>query len=156
MWKSWLACVLGAVTIAGLCGVGEGTAQAQQVCDPASFGGGEVCFYSGPLLTGHEYDISVPLGQQLLTTDGGCVDLPSGYRLGGSATDNSADTVYVFAVSCPDTKPLTRPVSVVVPRTSGNLVPGTGSGARTAIRSVRLCGPGLALDPDALTCAYLR
>lgn len=157
MRKSWFAGVLGAVTIAGLCGVGVGTAQAQQVCDATSFGGGEACLYSGPFLTGREFDLSIPVGQQLpVPSDGGCVDLPSGFSTAGSATNATADTVYVFAVSCPDSRPLTRPVSVVVPHHSGNLAPGAGSAARVQIRSVRLCGPGLALDPVALTCAYLR
>lgn len=135
--------------------VGTGTADAQQVCDAASLGGGEVCLYSGPFLTGHEFDVSVPLGEQLpVPGDGACLDLPSGYGTDGSATNNSADTLYLFPVSCPDSRPGTRPVAIVVPHHSGNL--SRHPRAREDIRSVRMCGPGLAIDPIALTCAYLR
>jgi hypothetical protein len=145
-----------AVAVGGaLVTVGTGTADAQQVCDAASLGGGEACLYSGPFLTGHEFDVSVPLGRQLpVPSDGTCVDLPSGYGTDGSATNNSADTLYLFPASCPDARPGTRPVAVVVPHHSGNL--SRHPGAREDVRSVRMCGPGLAIDPIALTCAYLR
>lgn len=157
MRKSWVSLVLGALTVGGWSAAGVGTAAAQQVCAAASLGGGEVCLYSGPFLTGREFDISVPLGQQLpVPTDGDCVDLPSGFDLTGSVTNTSSDTLYVFGATCPDSRPATRPVTVVVPHHTGNLVPGAGTRARTPIRSVRSCGPGLALDPVALRCAYLR
>ncbi|HEX5116577.1 MAG TPA: hypothetical protein VFW65_15380 [Pseudonocardiaceae bacterium] len=141
----------------GLLVTGAGTAGAQQVCDASSLAGGEACFYSGPFLTGREFDLSVPLGQQLpVPGDGGCVDLPSGFGTYGSATNTSADTLYAFTTTCPDTRPGTRVVTVVPPRHTGNLAPSTGPWARQGIRSVRMCGPGLAIDPVALTCAYLR
>jgi hypothetical protein len=141
--------------VAGPILIGTGTAVAQQVCDSSSLGGGEACFYSGPFLTGREFDLGVPLGQQLpVPSDGGCVDLPSGFATNGSATNTSADTLYAFPTTCPDTRPGTHPVAVVPPQHTGNLAPGTLE--YTDIRSVRLCGPGLAIDPVALTCAYLR
>lgn len=143
--------------VAGLLVTGAGTAGAQQVCDAASVAGGEACFYSGPFLTGREFDLSVPLGQQLpVPSDGGCVDLPSGFGTYGSVTNTSADTLYAFATTCPDARPGTRPVAVVPAHHTGNLAPSTGPWARADIRSVRMCGPGLAIDPIALTCAYLR
>jgi hypothetical protein len=155
--KSWVSLLLGALTVGGSLAAGAGTAAAQQVCDATSLGGGEVCLYSGPFLTGREFDVGVPLGRQLpVPTDGGCVDLPSGFDLRGSVTNTSSDTLYVFGATCPDSRPTTRPVTVVLPHHTGNLVPGDRTWARTPIRSIRLCGPGLALDPIALTCAYLR
>ncbi|HEX3650290.1 MAG TPA: hypothetical protein VHV49_17825 [Pseudonocardiaceae bacterium] len=141
--------------VAGLLVTGAGTAGAQQVCDASSVAGGEACFYSGPFRTGREFDLSVPLGQQLpVPSDGSCVDLPSGFGTYGSATNASADTLYAFPTTCPDSRPGTRPVAVVPPHHTGNLVPSTGPYAD--VRSVRMCGPGLAIDPIALTCAYLR
>jgi hypothetical protein len=146
-----------AATVTGLLVTGTGTAGAQQVCDASSFGGAEACLYSGQYLTGREFDISVPAAQQLpVPTDGGCVDLPSGFGVDGSMTNTSADTLYVFTTTCPDSRPATRPAAVVVPHHSGNLWSATVVPAHTAIRSVRMCGPGLAIDPVALTCAYLR
>jgi hypothetical protein len=150
---------LAAVTaaVAGLIATGAGTATAQQVCDASSLAGGEACFYSGQFLTGREFDLSIPLGDQLpVPTDGGCVDVPSGFDVNGSVTNSSADTLYVFAASCPDSRPGTRPVTVVVPHHSGTMHPITGLWAHDSIRSVRMCGPGLAMDPFALTCAYLH
>ncbi|HEX5400808.1 MAG TPA: hypothetical protein VFX16_00755 [Pseudonocardiaceae bacterium] len=154
---------LAAVTLAGAgliatgAAVGSGVANAQQVCDASSVAGGEACFYSGRFLTGREFDISIPLGEQLpVPTDGGCVDVPSGFDVNGSVTNSSADTLYVFAVSCPDSQPGARPATVVVPHHSGNMRAATGVWARDSIRSVRMCGPGLAIDPIALTCAYLH
>lgn len=143
--------------VAGLLVTGGGTAGAQQVCDSSSLAGGEVCVYSGPSLTGHEFDVSVPLGQQLpVPSDGDCVDLPRGFSTAGSATNTSADTLYAFPATCPDSPAGTRPVAVVPAHHTGDLVPGAGKRAHSAIRSVRMCGPGLAIDPIALTCAYLR
>ncbi len=67
------------------------------------------------------------MGQLLpVPTDGGRVDLPGGFGLAGSATHNSADTWYVFAAGCPDSRPATWPAGAVVPRHSGNLAPGVG------------------------------
>lgn len=138
-----------------LAGAGTaGVAQAQQVCEPASLAGGEACFYSGRFLTGREFDVSIPIGQQLpVPTGGDCVDLPSGFGTDGSVTNASSDTLYAFATSCPDTRPAVPPAAVVVPHYSGNVL---AVARRTDLESVRLCGPGLALDPIALTCAYLR
>lgn len=155
MRRSRLALVVAAVTGLSLaaCWTG-GVAEAQQVCDAASLAGGEVCLYTGGFLTGREFDISVPLGQQLpVPGDGVCVDLPSGFGTDGSAINASPDTLYAFTSSCPDTRPATRPAAVVVPHYSGNIL---AVGGRAELKSVRLCGPGLALDPIALTCAYLR
>lgn len=146
-----LAAVVFGMSLVGLSG---GIANAQQVCDSASFAGGEACFYSGRFLTGREFDVSIPLGQQLpVPTGGGCTDLPSGFGTDSSVTNASSDTLYLFTTNCPDTRPAVTPVAVVVPHYSGNVQTGTG---HADLRSVRLCGPGLALDPIALTCAYLR
>jgi hypothetical protein len=135
-------------------------ASAQQMCESASLDGGEACFYSGALLTGREFDVSVPLSRQLpVPTNGDCTDLPGGFGADGSVTNNSPATVYAFPDNCLDTRPARRPVAVVQPNYNGN-IPGNDTApvrtGHTEIRSVRLCGPGLALDPITLTCAYLR
>lgn len=155
--RTFRLAALAATAAAGLSlAVAQGSATAQQVCDGTSLAGAEACLYSGQNLTGREFDISIPLGEQLpVPSNGGCVDLPGGFALDGSATNSSADTLYVFATDCPDTTPGTPPVTVVLPHHSGNLAP-TGRRAHVYIRSVRMCGPGLAIDPIALNCAYLR
>jgi hypothetical protein len=131
------------------------SAHAQQVCDAASLGGGEACFYTGPWFTGHEFDLSVPLARQLpVPTDGDCTDLPTGIGLDGSVTNVSGNTLYVFPTSCPDSGPGTQPGTIVIPHFSGNIVaPAT---LRQGTHSVRMCGTGLVLNPITLTCAFAR
>jgi hypothetical protein len=157
--RSRIALVAAVTGMSLVAGWPTGVANAQQVCEPATLAGGEACFYTGRFLTGREFDVSVPLGQQLpVPTDGDCTDLPSGFGTGGSVTNASTATLYAFGDNCPDTRPATSPVAVVQPHHSGNIA-GNGVTVRpghTDIRSVRLCGPGLALDPIALTCSYLR
>jgi hypothetical protein len=127
------------------------SAHAQQVCDAASFGGGEACFYAGPWFTGPEFDLSIPLAQQLpVPTDGACTDLPTGIGLAGSVTNVSGDTLYVFPTSCPDSGLGTRPGAIVLPHFHGNI---TGT-AQHGTHSVRMCGTGLVLSPITLTCAF--
>ena len=131
------------------------SAHAQQVCDAASFGGGEACFYAGPWFTGPEFDLSIPLAQQLpVPTDGGCTDLPTGIGLDGSVTNVSSDTLYVFPTSCPDSGPGTQPGAIVIPHFSGNIV--RPAPAQHGTHSVRMCGTGLVLNPVTLTCAFAR
>lgn len=158
MHRSRIALLAAVTGLSLTAGWSAGIANAQQVCESASFAGGEACFYSGRFLTGQEFDVSVPLGRQLpVPTDADCTDLPSGFGTDGSVADASTATLYAFADSCPDTRPATRPAAVVQPHYSGNIAGDlpvrTG---RTEIRSVRLRGPGLALDPIALTCVYPR
>jgi hypothetical protein len=132
--------------------MGGHPAHAQQVCDSASLAGGEACFYADRQFAGAEFDLSVPLGQQLpVPTDGNCTDLPSGIGLAGSVTNTSGDTLYVLPVSCPDSHVGTAPSAIVVPHYSGNIYALANT---TGTHSVRMCGPGLALDPLTLTCAY--
>jgi hypothetical protein len=153
--RSRLAVLAAVVTGASLfVGSPAGAAPAQQVCDSSSFGGGEVCFYAGHRFTGAEFDISVPLGEQLPLANGGdCTDLPTGFGLDGSVTNASADTIYVVAVSCPDTHPGTVPAAVIRPRFAGDIIANTEFRANT--HSVRMCGPGLVFNPIALTCDAL-
>jgi hypothetical protein len=153
--RSRLAVLAAVVTGASLLVVAPaGAAPAQQVCDSSSFGGGEVCFYAGPHFTGTEFDLSVPLGEQLPLANGGdCTDLPTGIGLAGSITNASTDTLYIVAVSCPDTHPGTVPAAVIRPRFSGDITADTEFRANT--HSVRMCGPGLVFNPIALTCDSL-
>ncbi|HYS36215.1 MAG TPA: hypothetical protein VEO01_11345 [Pseudonocardiaceae bacterium] len=131
------------------------TAHAQQVCDAASLGGGEACFYAGPSFTGPEFDLSIPLTRQLpVPTDGDCTDLPTGIGLDGSVTNVSGDTLYVFPSSCPDSAPGTQPGAIVMPHFSGNIV--TPAAAQHGTHSIRMCGTGLVLNPITLTCAFGR
>jgi hypothetical protein len=132
-----------------------GAAHAQQVCNAASLDGGEVCFYAGPQFSGQEFDLSIPLGEQLpFPTDGNCTDLPTGFGLDGSVTNASTDTLYVLSVSCPDSHAGTLPAAIVVPHFSGNIVAAAKSHAGT--HSVRMCGPGLVFNPVELTCSFLQ
>jgi len=129
------------------------SAHAQQVCDAASLGGGEACFYAGPWFTGPEFDLSVPLAEQLpVPTDGNCTDLPTGIGLDGSVTNVSGDTLYVFPTSCPDSRFGTQPGATVIPHFSGNIVAPTT--AQHGTHSVRMCGAGLVLNPITLACAF--
>lgn len=146
-----LAVVLAAGTSVA---VAVGTAAAQQVCDPQSLAGGEACFYSGAYLSGREFDVSVPLTQQLpLSALSACVDLPEGYSLDGSVTNASPDTLYVFASDCPDSTPGIAPTATIAPHHTGNLR-SLDVWTRAIIRSVRMCAPGLVLSPATLDCAY--
>lgn len=151
MLRSWLTAVV--LTGATMLFAGP-SAHAQQVCDSASLAGGEACFYTGPGFTGTEYDISIPLGEQLpVPGSGNCTDLPTGIGLTGSVTNASGATLYVLPVSCPDTRPGVPPSTIILPHYSGGII---ATKATTGTHSVRMCGPGLTLDPLALTCAYPR
>ncbi|HEX9335253.1 MAG TPA: hypothetical protein VF892_05195 [Pseudonocardiaceae bacterium] len=151
MLRSWLTAVVLAGTSLLLAGH---PAHAQQVCDPASLAGGEACFYAGRQFTGAEFDLSIPLGRQLpVPGDGNCTDLPTGIGLAGSVSNTSGDTLYVLPVSCPDSHPGAAPSAIVLPHYSGDVLALTNT---TGTHSVRMCGPGLALDPLALTCAFPR
>jgi hypothetical protein len=147
--RSWLtAAVLSGASLL----LGGQPAHAQQVCDSASLAGGEACFYSGPHFTGTEFDLSIPLDQQLpVLTDGNCTDLPTGIGLAGSVTNASGDTLYVLPVSCPDSHAGVAPSAIVVPHYSGDIHALTNT---TGTHSVRMCAPGLMLDPLTLHCAF--
>jgi len=153
--RSWLTAVV--LTGASLLLVGH-PAHAQQVCDSASLVGGEACFYSGRQFTGTEFDLSIPLTLQLpVPGDGSCTDLPAGIGPDGSVTNTSGDTLYVLRVSCPDSHAGTTPAAIVLPHYSGNILAlANASPHTTGTHSVRMCGPGLALDPVLLTCVFPR
>lgn len=155
MLRSWLSAVV--LAGASLLPLGQ-PAHAQQVCESASLVGGEACFYSGRQFTGTEFDLSIPLGLQLpVPGNGSCTDLPAGIGLAGSVTNTSANTLYVLAVSCPDSHVGVTPAAIVLPHYSGDIPTlVSASPYATDTHSVRMCGPGLTLDPVVLTCVFPR
>src|SRR5690242_15387258 len=118
--RSWLT----AAVLAGAAMLFAGpSAHAQQVCDSATLAGGEACFYTGPGFTGTEFDISIPLGQQLpVPGTGSCTDLPTGIGLTGSVANDSGATLYVLPVSCPDTRIGVTPSTIILPHYSGGII----------------------------------
>jgi hypothetical protein len=153
--RSPLAAVAALATGIALLVVGPaGTANAQQVCRPALAFNGAVCFYTGSALTGREYDVSVPVIDQLpVPTDGDCADLPTGFGLGGSVINASPDTLYVLPASCPDSRPGVRPAAIVPPHFTGDVL-SLVSANRVGTPSVRMCAPAMTLDLRTLTCTY--
>lgn len=127
---------------------------AQQVCQGVSLGGAEACFHTDQNLAGREFDLSIPVGQQLpVATDGNCTDLPIGFGAFGSVVNTSSATLYVMPNSCPDSHPGAVPVALVAGRYTGNIL-ATASTSRYTTHSVRMCGPSMTLDPITLGCAY--
>lgn len=125
---------------------------AQQVCRANSLAGGEACFYTGRAQSGREFDVSVPLSDEVsLLTDGGCTDLPRGFGPRGSVINASADTLYVLPLPCAATRPGVLPVAVVAPQTTQDLVPLFAERA-TGTHSVRVCPQGNWYDADRLVC----